>query len=123
MRITVHIDTFDRVDPGAYAILWLDDALLEWSREAHANLPLPSWGRLQRRPSATLVCLPDGANPIFELEGLELHKHGGPFEGETGVAWWFARDGANPESGHWHVQCIDDQPTEAESSIFADDNA
>lgn len=39
MRITLHLDTFDRIDPNAYAILWLDNETHNWSREGHAGLP------------------------------------------------------------------------------------
>ena len=46
MRITLHLDTFD-TDPFAYAILWLDDQTLKWSREGHAGLALPEWGTLR----------------------------------------------------------------------------
>lgn len=53
MRITLHLDTFD-TNPSAYAILWLDDASLKWSREAHAGLALPTASRIRRtrRPRA-----------------------------------------------------------------------
>ncbi len=123
MRITVHLGQFDHVDPRAYAILWLDDALLEWSREAHFRLSLPSWGRLRTDAGITLVCGPDGVKPVFALEGMAFGVDGGPFEGEAGIARWYADDSAKPESGHWIVQCVDDQQTLPESSVFADDVA
>ncbi|MEX3960313.1 hypothetical protein C9I57_30865 [Trinickia symbiotica] len=120
MRITVHLHSFDGIDPSAYAILWFDDELLEWSRESHASLTLPSWGRLEGRPAKTRVCPPGGGSPLFELEDLKLRKHGGPFEGETGVA----RRVAPPSAcGRWHIQCIDDQRARAESSICAHGDA
>ena len=31
MRLTLHLDTFDRVNPMAFAILWLDNEKRQWS--------------------------------------------------------------------------------------------
>lgn len=123
MRITVHLDTFNEVDASAFVILWLDDELDEWSREAHSGISPPAWGRLRSAPGKTLICGPDGREPIFELEGLELHQCDGPFEGEAGIANWFAPDADHPASGHWHIQCLDDECTQPESGIFADGEA
>jgi hypothetical protein len=123
MRITVHLDTFDRINPCAYAILWLDDASLKWSREAHMGLELPEWGLLRMEANRTLLCGQFGGKPLGVLEGLALRKHGGPFEGETGRAHWYTHDAATGEPGHWHVQCVDEQTTEPEFGIFADDEA
>jgi len=50
MRITVHPDTVDRVDPSAYAILWLGTKSRKWSREGHGDWTCPNGGRC----SATL---------------------------------------------------------------------
>jgi hypothetical protein len=123
MRITVHLDAFDRINPCANAILWLDDASLKWSREAHVGLTLPEWGRLCVEANNTLVCGQFGDTPICALEGLELRKHGGPFEGEIGRAHWYGGDEAKGQAGHWHVQCVEEQCTKPESGIFADDEA
>lgn len=123
MRITVHLDTFDRINPCAYAILWLDDASLKWSREAHMALALPEWGQLRMESNGTLVCGPLGGQPLCVLEGLALRKQGGPFEGETGHAHWCTDDAATGESGHWHVQCADARAAEPEFGIFSDDEA
>jgi hypothetical protein len=123
MRITVHLDTFDRINPCAYAILWVDDASLKWSREAHLGLTLPAWGRVRVDGNDTLLTGPHDARPLCMLEGLALRKQGGPFEGETGHAHWRTHESANSEPGHWHVQCVDDESTQAEFGIFADDEA
>jgi hypothetical protein len=123
MRITVHLDTFDRIDPCAYAILWVDDESLKWSREAHLGLTLPEWGRVRTEGANTLLTGPGDAEPLCVLEGLALHKEGGPFEGETGRADWHAQAPTHPEPGHWHVQCVDEQGAPAEFGVFADDEA
>lgn len=46
MRLTIHLDTFDRVNPMAFAILWLDNQTRQWSREGHMGLDLPDSGAL-----------------------------------------------------------------------------
>ncbi|MGN6230422.1 MAG: DUF3564 family protein [Trinickia sp.] len=120
MRITLHLDTFD-TDPRAYAILWLDDGLLKWSREAHGGLTLPEWGPLRAEPSGTLICEPSGTRPLFLLEGLQLGTQGGPFEGELGLVRQCTPDSSNPTSGHWHVQCLDNENVAPECGLFADD--
>ncbi|WP_309249665.1 DUF3564 family protein [Paraburkholderia sp. CNPSo 3274] len=70
MRITLHLDTFDRIDPNAYAILWLDNETYRWSREGHAGLQLPEWGMLRVETRSALVCDQHDARPLFILEGL-----------------------------------------------------
>jgi hypothetical protein len=120
MRITLHLDTFD-ADPCAYAILWLDDQSLKWSREAHAGLALPAWGILRTQAKGTLICGSPKTRSLFLLEGLQLGKHGGPFEGEAGTVHWCGPESAKTESGHWHVRCTDSENIHPESSLFADD--
>ncbi len=44
MRLTIHLDTFDRLNPMAFVILWLDKEMRQWSREGHHGLDLPRWG-------------------------------------------------------------------------------
>ncbi|RDU99343.1 DUF3564 family protein [Trinickia dinghuensis] len=122
MRITLHLDTFDK-NPFAYAILWLDDQSLKWSREGHAGLALPEWGILQTDPTGTVICGLSRMQPLFLLEGLELGRHGGPFEGEVGLVHGFGPESKNPESGHWHVQCVDTENIAPEFSLFADNQA
>jgi hypothetical protein len=122
MRITIHLDTFDRVDPCAYAILWLDKESHKWSREGHMGLNLPEWGTYNADRADTLICGPHGARPLCVLEGLELDRHDGPFEGETGRAEWHRGEGLAPELGHWHVQYIDDACVEPEHGLFAGSN-
>lgn len=119
MRITVHLSTFDRLNPCAYAILWLDRERRQWSRESHFGLDLPSWGTLQAHDGTTQICTQRGGVPLFVLEGLDLEDSDGPFEGETGGAQWCA--GRRHSAGHWYVQCIDEDTIQPESGIFADD--
>ena len=121
MRITLHLETLDRVNPAAYAILWLDDTSFKWSREAHLGLALPAWGTLRTDAGNTLICGPFDTQPLCVLEGLALGKQGGSFDRETGRAHLYPRDEANAKSGHWHVQCVDCEHIEPEFGIFADE--
>ncbi len=123
MRLTVHLDTFDRVNPTAFAILWLDKDTRRWSREGHMGLDLPEWGSLHMDGGNALVCKPDDASPYCILEGLDLNAGPGPFEGETGRAQWCSNEGGTRMSGHWHVQCVDNDRAEPEHGIFAGDES
>ncbi|EIN02580.1 DUF3564 family protein [Paraburkholderia hospita] len=125
MRITLHLDTFDRIDPNAYAILWLDNETHNWSREGHAGLPLPEWGKLRVDTRGTLVCGRHDARPLFVLEGLAMDAQTGPFEGESGAAllWCCSEHESGPRAtGHWRVQCVDGDSVLAEHSVFAEDD-
>lgn len=121
MRITVHLSTFDRLNPCAYAILWLDREHKQWSRESHFGLNLPVWGALETGPKTTQICAQRGSAPLFILDGLDLESGSGPFEGETGAAQWCG--GRRHAAGHWYVQCVDEETTQPENSVFADDDA
>lgn len=130
MRLTVHLSTFNRVNPCAYAILWLDREQHRWSRESHFGIDLPRWGTLNEHGHATEICAHLGEAPILVLEGLEFDDAGGPFEGETGSARWTCapaesnvEGGAPGARGHWHVQCVDEATNAPENSVFADDDA
>lgn len=120
MRITVHLSTFDHLNACAYAILWLDPERGQWSRESHFGLDLPAWGTLCNAPHATEICAQRGGSPLFLLEGLELNGDTGPFEGETGGAQW--RGGRKHSTGHWYVQCVDEDTVQPENSVFAGDD-
>jgi hypothetical protein len=123
MRITVHLDTFDRIDPCAYAVLWLEKESRKWSREGHAGLSLPEWGIWKATPAGTSICSPRDAQPLCVLEGLGLGEHTGPFEGEAGRAQWCGAEDPQSTTGHWHVQCIDEDLAQPECSVFAGDGA
>ncbi|AFT90066.1 DUF3564 family protein [Paraburkholderia phenoliruptrix] len=120
MRITLHLDTFDRIDPNAYAILWLDNEAQKWSREGHAGLQLPDWGTLQVDARGTLICGQHDARPLFILEDLAMNAPNGPFEGESGEALWCynEREIGPRVAGHWRVQCVDEETVLAEHSVF-----
>ncbi|MEX3812921.1 DUF3564 domain-containing protein [Paraburkholderia sp. BR13439] len=121
MRLTVHLDTFDRVNPMAFAILWLDKDTRQWSREGHFGLELPEWGALHVDCGDTLVCAPHSTVPVCVLEGLDLNQLDGPFEGEVGRVQWCVERGRSLMCGHWRVQCIDVERAEPENSVFASD--
>lgn len=121
MRVTVHFDSFDRLDPCAYAIVWIDTASGKWSREGHAGLAMPRWGRCGRLPDGTSLIAGEDSHDICAIEGLDLAASDGPFEGENGRAHWHARDRAEPIVGHWRVQCVDASAADPEESLFADE--
>ncbi|MBP0590852.1 DUF3564 family protein [Paraburkholderia sp. LEh10] len=123
MRITLHLDTFNRIDPNAYAILWLDYDTHKWSREGHNGLHFPEWGDLRVDARGTLVCGQHDARPVFILEGLAMEADPGPFEGESGEALLCCNEGESESrvTGHWHVQCVDKDAVLAEHSVFAED--
>ncbi|WP_042337479.1 DUF3564 family protein [Paraburkholderia ferrariae] len=122
MRVTVHLDGFEQIAPCSYAIVWIDKESGTWSREGHAGVRLPQWGRCRSiQGAALLVSEPEGT-AICQLDGLDLTSDVGPFEGEHGEARWPCT-GPVPIAGHWHVQCIDPSTAVAEDSLFADDDA
>ncbi|BFG79908.1 DUF3564 domain-containing protein [Paraburkholderia terrae] len=124
MRLTVHLDTFDRLNPCAYVILWLDKESNTWSREGHVGLDLPESGALAVDTRDTLVYSPNSRRPLCVLEGLDLHRGTeGPFEGEVGRAQWCRDDGLPPAPGHWHVQCVDQEVTRSEHNALAADDS
>jgi hypothetical protein len=121
MRVTVHLDSFDRFDPCAYAIVWIDTASGKWSREGHSGVALPAWGRCARVPEGTSLVAAEDSRGICTVEGLDLAASDGPFEGEDGRAQWHARERAEPLSGRWRVQCVDACERDPEESLFADE--
>lgn len=125
MRLTVHLNTFDRLNPCAYAILWIDKESSKWSREGHVGLDLPESGTLDADSDGTLIHGSNNSRPLCVLEGLDLNTvGGGPFEGEVGCAQWCSDDGLAPVSGHWHVQCVDQEFAQPErNALAADDSA
>jgi hypothetical protein len=108
MRITIHIDTFDRVSPCGYAILEIDKDARRWVCSSQRGLSLPDEGPLVPAASGTLVCRPTNQEHLCMLEGLDAFSSDGPFEGETGAAMWYADLGIQPVAGHWHVELTED---------------
>lgn len=123
MRVTVHLDSFDRLARSAYAIVWIDKESGKWSREGHAGIDLPEWGRYRRTPDGTCLVAGEAAGEmpgdLCTIEGLDLAAGDGPFEGEDGSVHWNARTETGPLAGHWHVQCVDDDGSEPEEGLFA----
>ena len=119
MRITIHLSTFDELNPCAYAIVWIDRDARKWSRESHFGLDLPTWGIVTSQRGVTRLCSPRADEAICELTGFDLGSDEGPFEGETGGAQLCGVKAR----GHWPVQCVDEEATLAENSVFADDES
>jgi hypothetical protein len=119
MRLTVHLDTFDHAHPTAFAILWLDNDTRQWSREGHDGLDLPEWGTLHGDCGNTLMCGPHDTTPTCVLEGLDLNDCNSKSEGESGRVHLCAQPGRILMSGHWHVQCVDNEEVVPEHGLFA----
>ncbi|MPW08436.1 DUF3564 family protein [Paraburkholderia sp. CNPSo 3155] len=124
MRLTVHLDTFDRIHPMAFAILWLDRVTRQWSREGHFGLELPESGSLQIDCGNTLVCARHSMVPMCVLEGLDLNDANDPVEGKVGRLQWCTEGARYPMTGHWRVTCIDTERTQSPNGVFpSEDNA
>jgi hypothetical protein len=122
MRVTLHLDTFDQLAPGAYAIVWIDKEAGKWSREGHAGVELPEWGRCRSTQGTTCLVAGSGGADLCTLEGLDLIAREGPFEGEHGSVQWHG-DVRGPVAGSWHVQCVDETSCDPEEGLFADEGA
>jgi len=121
MRVTVHLDSFDQLDPSAYAIIWIDTATKKWSREGHAGVSLPEWGQCRPSPRGTSLLAPENQHEFCALEGLDLGASGGPFEGEGGGVQWHQRLDAEPTQARWSVQCVDESLAVPEDGLFPDE--
>jgi hypothetical protein len=121
MRVTLHLDTFSGLDLGAYAIVWIDKEAGKWSREGHAGVELPQWGRCRTAQGATCLVAHDAGSDICTLEGLDLAAGAGPFEGEHGRVQWQACT-QGPVAGQWHVQYVDESACTPEEALFADED-
>ncbi len=123
MRITVHLDTFDRVCPCGYAILEIDKQTHRWTCENQVGLTLPKEGPLIATSTGTLVCRQTDQAQECLLEGLDIFAPDGPFEGETGLAMWYGNQGIQPAAGHWHVELAEDCDEQWTSSASPTESA
>lgn len=121
MRVTVHLDSFDQLDPSAYAIVWIDTEAKKWSREGHAGVSLSEWGQCAPSPGGTGLFACQDRGEVCTLEGLNLEASEGPFEGECGSVRWHQRLNAGSLEGRWHVQCVDESVPDPEDGLFADE--
>ncbi|MCP3710056.1 DUF3564 domain-containing protein [Paraburkholderia sp. CNPSo 3274] len=121
MRVTVHLDSFDQLDPSACAIVWIDTEAKKWSREGHAGVSLSEWGQCRPSPGGTSLLACEDRREVCTLDGLNLGSSDGPFEGECGDVHWRARMSAGPLGARWHVQCVDESAREPEDGLFADE--
>ncbi|WP_277183276.1 DUF3564 family protein [Caballeronia sp. BR00000012568055] len=114
MRITVHLDTFDRVSPCAYAILNLDPASHRWHCSNQHGLHVPIDGLFREADMCLALYDLDEDALICELESFNMNDMQGPFEGETGLALWYGEQAIQPAAGHWHVDLVSD-PAEVDT--------
>ncbi|WP_043288662.1 DUF3564 family protein [Paraburkholderia oxyphila] len=122
MRVTLHLDSFGRFAPGTYAIVWIDKEAGKWSREGHACVDLPAWGRYRTVQGATYLIAGENCAAPCTLEGLDLSAVDGPFEGECGRVQWHGVTQAAVD-GARHVQCVDESLCTPEESLSADEDA
>jgi hypothetical protein len=121
MRVTLHLDSFDRLDPSAYAIIWIDTATKKWSREGHAGVSVPEWGQCHPSVHGTSLLALENQNEVCTLEGLDLGASDGPFEGESGAVLWRQHLDAEPTQARWSVQCVDESTAVPEDTLFPDE--
>ena len=121
MRVTIHLDSFVRRDPSAYAIIWIDTKTKQWSREGHAAVSLPEWGQCRPSPRGTSLLTRDIQYELCVLEGLDLEANDGPFEGECGGVEWREHPDAEPSRARWSVQYVDETLTVPEDGLFPDE--
>ncbi|KAK45657.1 hypothetical protein BG58_16940 [Caballeronia jiangsuensis] len=107
MRITIHLDTFDRVSPCAYAILEIDQHSGRWTCSSQYGLHMPREGVVEKSPRGTELRRAEDKSLICVLESFDTYPSG-PFEGETGATLWYGEQGMQPAPGHWHVEVVTD---------------
>ncbi|QJW81481.1 DUF3564 domain-containing protein [Burkholderia glumae] len=118
VRITLHLDGLDGPEAHAYAIVWIDTATARWSREGHAGIDLPVWGRVAVEGHGIRMTNQDGCDTCCLLEDFDFAAGRGPAEGQGGPARWWPQPGAAPVAGTWRAQCIDRSSRCAEHEVF-----
>lgn len=135
MRLTIELNSFKDVGEAAFASVWLDTAMLRWSRESHELLDLPKWGIVVPATGETRLCDQSETAPhlIASLEKLDLdelakspHTHDfneppGPHDRSRGRALLHGCNETKTSVGKWRILFIDRETTTAEHSNFADD--
>ncbi len=119
MRITLHLDTFNRTIPCPYAVLWLDPGTLAWQREGYVGLDLPECGALQCEGDDVLVCGFGEPLTYCVLEALARAWIAVPPDRRTGIAQWCGSGGLSPGTGHWHIQHAELDDAQAAASECA----
>ncbi|KXU97681.1 hypothetical protein CR51_22160 [Caballeronia megalochromosomata] len=107
MRITVHLDTFDRVSPCAYAILEIDKCSRHWICSGQHGLHIPREGTIEKADAGAELRRSQDNGLICILESFDAFPKG-PFERETGPTLWYGEQGIQPAPGHWHVELVTD---------------
>ncbi|MFM0326490.1 DUF3564 family protein [Caballeronia glebae] len=114
MRITVHLDTFDRVSPCAYAIIEIDKRSGHWKCLSQRGLHLPCEGVIGKAVAGTELRVARDHELICILESFDAFPEG-PFEGQTGPTLWYGEQGIQPAPGHWHVELVTDESADLAS--------
>lgn len=120
MHITVHLDTFDRVSPCAYAILEIDQRVGTWTCSSERGLHMPHEGVVEKTARGTELRRAQDSGLICILEGFDAVP-AGPFEGETGPTLWYGEQAIQPAPGHWHVELVTDESEDLRLMVSRDD--
>lgn len=123
MRLTLYVDGgtiphahgFPLSAEQRYAVLLLDLDRGIWSREAHQGIELPSWGTLHDVPDGMQLRSPANRRVLCVLHGLAAAVRSGQHNA-VGTASWSGGEDAEP--GHWRLQTVDVEQTEAEYETF-----
>jgi hypothetical protein len=119
MRVTIKLDAFDHADSDAFAVLWLDRETQRWSREGHEALDLPTWGILRELPQGRAICDATRGRTLMMLQALAFEACAPQDVQEArGPAEYFPTEGNAADTGHWHVQCVEREPIQAEHDSF-----
>ena len=120
MRITIHVDAFNTLNPRASAIIWCDREARRWSREAHMGIELPEWGTLREDGDDLLLEDEAQTRTLFVLEGLDIESNPCLHTGTHGKALYCPGISELGVAGHWSLQCVDPEAVHPEHSVFAD---
>ncbi|MFM0136298.1 DUF3564 family protein [Caballeronia grimmiae] len=119
MYITLHLDTFDRVNPCAYANLEIDQRAGTWTSSSQRGLHMPREGVVEKTARGTELRRAHDSDLICILEGLDAVPNGPP-KGETGPTLWYGEQAIQPASGHWHVELVTDESEERRLMLSRD---
>jgi hypothetical protein len=118
MRLTIYVDETrpgEHAPDARFAVLWLDLDEGVWSRESHAGVDLPSWGRLIQGAHTMSVCAAEPGTPLCTLYGLSRPARTA-VASRSGRASWSASTGF-AVGGRWHLQAVD---TEQEIAVHSE---
>jgi len=115
MRVTLHLDTFDRVSPCAYATFEIDQCLGRWISTGQHGLDVPRDGVIEKAGQGLGLRQTEHHDLLCVLELFDADS-AASFKGKTGSTLWYGQQGIQPAPGHWHVDSVADDSEDDESS-------